>query len=368
MSLLADLLSKKTSAGSPGGRDIPPTLLRAHVQPAEVRNVKKRFVMLASVSAVLIAGGVFAMAWFWSPAPPSAKKPAVPTQPVKAPEAVASIAAVSQYPTPQSVPVSTQTPAPTPDPAPINKSLVPPPVHEKAAPKYSPQRHVAKIRTAPRHGATRSTIRAASRKEIRATAAEPEIALPVSMDIGIRDSLLYAARTAERTGDWNSALANYRKAQKIDPDNYKIMSNAAAALNNLGMFDAGGKEAKQALAKKPDYVPAMINAAIAYSSLGNSQYALDLFSKAFSAEPTNRNIAINFGILQERNDRLDDARKTYRRLAEDGDPLALNGMGRIHERTGNRSEAIRAYRQIMALPNASAALKKEVKGKLARLE
>jgi len=44
------------------------------------------------------------------------------------------------------------------------------------------------------------------------------------------------------------------------------------------------------------------------------------------------------------------------------------GIGRSYERKGNKSEAIRTYRQIMALPNASPAMKKEAKGKIARME
>jgi hypothetical protein len=43
-------------------------------------------------------------------------------------------------------------------------------------------------------------------------------------------------------------------------------------------------------------------------------------------------------------------------------------MGRVYERKGNKSEAIRIYRQIMALSNASPAIKKEAKGKITRLE
>ena len=112
----------------------------------------------------------------------------------------------------------------------------------------------------------------------------------------------------------------------------------------------------------------MINVAIAYSSKGNSQEALRLFSEATIADPGNRSLVINLGILQERTGKLDDALRTYRPLADDGDPLALQGLGRVYERKGNRSEAVRAYRQIIALPNANPALKKEVKGQLVRLE
>ncbi len=170
------------------------------------------------------------------------------------------------------------------------------------------------------------------------------------------------------TGDWRSALASYRKAQKLDPENYGIMSNVAAALNNLGMFDEGAQEAERALVKKPNYVPALINAAIGYSSQGNTQKAVRLFTYACALDPGNRSLVINLGILHERAGNLDAAQATYRRLADDGDPLALQGMGRVYERKGNRIEAVRAYRRIMALPNATAAQKKEAKIRIVRLE
>lgn len=191
---------------------------------------------------------------------------------------------------------------------------------------------------------------------------------PRKIDTAMRDALLYTARSAELAGDWRAALASYRKALKIDPDNYKILSNLAATLNNLGMFDDGAQEAERALAKKPNYVPALINAAIGYSSSGNTQKALRLFTYASALDPNNRSLTINLGILHERAGNLDAAQATYRQLAINGDPLALQGMGRIYERRGNRSEAIRAYRQIMALPNATAELKKEAKDRVLRLE
>jgi len=191
---------------------------------------------------------------------------------------------------------------------------------------------------------------------------------PVKIDTGARDALLYAARSAEQASDWKSALASYRKAQEIDPGNYKIMSNLAAALNNLGMFDEGVQEAERALDRRPNYVPALINAAIGYSTLGNTQKALRLFTYASAIDPGNRGLIINLGILQERSGNLDDAQATYRQPAVAGDPLALQGMGRIYERKGNKSEAARTYRQILKMANASPALKREVKGKLERLD
>jgi Flp pilus assembly protein TadD len=357
MSLLADLLSKKNSAGPSGRRDIPPTLIRAHGTPIAVRNFKKRYIFIAVVSMLAISAGVFAMSQFWQITPVSPTKQAIVAQQVKPPETTAPVATAP--PVPIMSPVTAPAPAPVVAAAPI--------IQEKPATKHPRQKSPEVNPVTQRLEAFQSAKRTAAKKPMATEAPEPEAAPANSVDTVKRDSLLYAARTAELAGNWNLALTIYRKALKIDPENYKIMSNSAAALNNLGMYEEGGKEAKQALGKKPDYVPAMINAAIAYSSTGKSQDALDLFSKASAADPSNRSLAINFGILQERSGKLEDAQKTYRNLADDGDPLALNGLGRIHERTGNKMEAARVYRQILSLPTASNAIKKEVKLKLSRL-
>lgn len=346
MSLLADLLSKKNSTRPSGGGDIPPTLIRAYAAPTHVRSFKKRYIFVSVISVVAVAAGVFAMSQFAPFSTMSPKKTvSAPPQPVVA--------------------VAPPPPAPEPAPAPqqIEESQAIQSIKANQAAPDSFPKSTAKFKK----GAVK-TARSTVKKSAATSEAVSETESPGSLDTSKRDSLLYSARSAEQSGNWHAALAIYRKALKLDPENYKIMSNTAAALNNLGMYEEGGKEAGRALSKKPDYVPAMINAAIAYSSTGRSQDALDLFSKASSADPSNRNLAINLGILQERSGKFDDAQKTYRRLADDGDPLALHGIGRIFERTGNKSEAARAYRQILALPNAGAVLKKEVKGNLVRLE
>lgn len=360
MSLLADLLSKKNNTAPSGGKDIPPTLTRSHDTPVKVLTPKSRYITIAAVSVTAIAVGLLAISQFGrlttllakkpAPAPPAAVAPAVPS-----PQA----AIVPPLPTPI---IASEKP---PLPEPLKKTAA---KHKAKRAEHAQRKPAVRAWGTPRLAAIQPLVKSPAAKQAVPATPHPEAAAPAKIDTAKRDALLYAARSAEQASDWRLALANYRRAQKIDPDNFVIMNNAAAALNNLGMFDEGVREAKRALGKKPDYVPAMINAAIAYSSKGNSQEALHLFSEATLADPGNRSLVINLGILQERSGKLDDAQRTYRPLADDGDPLALQGMGRVYERKGNRVEAIRAYRQIMALPNANPALKKEIRGKIVRLE
>ncbi len=352
MSLLADLLSKNKTDSSHGtGKhspvvDIPPTLFKTQGTPAHVSTFNNRYVIVAVLAMAFIAVGLFLTAkleLFGSSAKKKSTLTSQPTQLATPPQTAAIIVSPPIEQT-TAARISLEEPPPT---EPQKKS--------SRSPKAISSPHPAQKIMRP--------------QQLQAPLpSHPRASAPLKIDTALRDSLLYAARSAEQTGDWRSALASYRKAQKIDPENYAIMSNVAAALNNLGLFDDGVQEAERALVRKSNYVPALINAAIGYSSKGNTQKALRLFTFASAIDPSNRSLVINLGILHERAGNLDDAQATYRQLAEAGDPLALQGMGRTHERKGNRSEAIRAYRQIMALPNAGSALKKDVKGKLARLE
>ena len=358
MSLLADLLSKYKAGSSRHGTekspilDIPPTLFKAQNIRANVRTFSKNHVILIVACLAFIALGAFMVAKF--ELLNSTAKKITPTSPRVAQRTAPPIDGTTSKagPVPPALPPSAE---PPPKARIILEEPAVPPPHKKKS------RHP--ITTAPHP--VQKVERPVQPAEIHT---QPKTVPQPVIDTATRDSFLYLAHSAELAGDWRTALANYRKAQKIDPGNYVIMNNVAVALNNLGMFDEGVQEAERALAKKPNYVPALINAAIGYSSKGNTQKAVRLFTAATAFDPGNRSLVINLGILQERGGSLDAALSTYRRLADDGDPLALMGMARVYERKGNRLEAARTYRQIMALPSASTEQKKEVKRKLLKLE
>lgn len=380
MSLLADLLSKIKRGGNDGDKGISPTLARAQGKSPKGHGLKNRYVIITVVSVAAVAVGIALTSQMGRLTTLLQKKQTLPSQPVKIPLPPRSGTPDAAPPQPdqQQAPASPAPPSlavrqgevratlePVPASRPAEKRDKGPKVVKPVPPR---QRHPAD-QTAPAKGPpVRSAQKAAPARG--AVAAEPRVeTIPAPrIDTAARGALLYTARAAELSGDWRSALVSYHKALEIDPGNYRIMSNVAAALNNLGMYDEGAREALRALKIKPDYVPAMVNAAIAFSSRGNNQEALRHFSAACAADPGNRGLAINLGILQERIGRLDDALATYRRLAAAGDPQALHGMGRVYERKGNRYEAASAYRQIVAMRDASPALRREVKERLARLE
>jgi Tfp pilus assembly protein PilF len=371
MSLLADLLAKYRAGSSADSGEktprfgIPPTLFRTRAVQAKGRRFDRRYLLITAICLSFVTLGYFVVAKLVvrnqpvktvSPASPAAP---LPPKPVHEPVAVAPVQPRITL-TPPVVPI----PADTGNKA--GTSLVETPA--VASSEKKKQRHVAAHTSLPRTAQIPAQQAAPAHQQKATQAIPPKTPSAAPVDMAARDSYLYAARAAELAGDWRTALASYRKAQKIDPENYVIMNNTAAALNNLGMFTDSIQEAERALVKKPDYAPALINAAIGYSSTGNSQKAVRLFTSASVFDPGNRNLVINLGILHERNGDLDAALATYRKLADDGDPLALQGIERIYELKGKRLEAARACRQIMALPGASPGLKKEAKRRLLKLD
>ena len=379
MSLLADLLSKtKNNTEVSIGKDIPPTLVRAQEAGATSPKLKRRFIIMSIIALAAIVTGIFLPSQLkrlslFLPAktaviaPLPMKTPLPPRTSPAAQQIKATATADGNKPAAE--PVAATTPVSV-QATPI-KSAAPAVGSKKPSPVTAANRKTPPSRAAlPRRPQQKNIVL----QEKLATSRPAEAAIKnvggtsIKVDTNARGALLYAARSAEQSGDWRGALASYRAALDIDPENYRIMSNSAAAYNKLGMYSDGEREARRALARKPNYVPALINAAIACSSQGDDKGALKFFSAATAAEPGNRSLAINLGIMQERTGNLDEALATYRRTAASGDPQALLGMGRIHEQKGNKSEAITAYKVIISQKETSPSLKREIKERLLRLE
>lgn len=390
MSLLADLLSKTKKTEPLNGKDIPPTLVRAQEIASASPGLKRRYIIMSLIALTAIVIGIFLPSQLKRlspllsadsvlPLPQAMRVPLPPrTSPANAPEQILQdaqklLAATGH--TTVTVPVAGGTPVPVPTAAlpslPATSTVV-------AKPKKQPP-GAAPVKKHHIRPGTGTVSRPPRQKPAEARDAvitpKPVAAVPksagsasVKIDTNARGALLYAARASEQSGDWRGALASYRAALDIDPENYRVMSNSAAAYNKLGMYPDGEREARRALSRKPDYVPALINAAIACSSQGNHKEALKLFKSATAAEPGNRSLAINLGVMQERTGNMDEALATYQRAAASGDPQALFGVARIQEQKGNRSEAVSAYKLIMQQKDANPSLKREVKERLLRLE
>ena len=179
--------------------------------------------------------------------------------------------------------------------------------------------------------------------------------VPVKTPRWDRDVYLYQASTSEAAGDLKQALASYQKVLAMEPKNFLIMNNVASILVRQGSNNEAIGYAERAIAVKPRYVPALINLSIAYLQQGNRSEGESSLRRALTIEPANRLVLKNLGILMEKQDRFEEARSVYGKLAQLGDAQGYLGMARIAEKQDQKAEAVKAYQGLLQLDGISPA-------------
>lgn len=322
MSILANLLKKAET--NHARADIPPGLVQSVRPPSGSDGSLKQYLLVAGIAvAALALGGLLALYMGKRPAP----RPTV----------------VQQQPVAPAVPVAVQTRMSS---AVAPLAAVQPVVEVKPAPPTPKKTSGAVKKTATAGSAKRTAA------NLPAPAPVPE-KKPVVKDKVAIDALLFAARSAEGRRDYAAALKQYQKALEADPHNYRIMNNVASTMLHLGMHDQALTVANRALAIKPDYPSAMVNAGIALGKAGHDRSAREQFTRALSLDPVNRSALYSLALSQERAGLLDESLTAYRRLGETGDTRGLLGLGRVYERKGDAVTAIRYYRELLAQADSS---------------
>lgn len=332
MSILAKLL-KKTEPGQSRG-DIPPGVVQAvNLAAAKDSGTKgfdrKRFLLLGTLVALLVAGGALLVLYIRINTPVRPMPGAEPAM-VRAPLPEAVQKPLSSALTPPAEPAGSK------EKLRINRFAS---ITKKAAPSApAPKRQqAAEKKAAPRD---RETI----------------------------DAYLFSARNAEAKGDYLLALRSYQKALEADPGNYKIMNNIASAMLHLGMYREALAMVQQILAIRPEYVSAMVNGGIAQYRLGLLSEARQWFEKAVAKDPSHREALYNLALSQEKSGALDDALASYRRLSGGGDPRGVLGMARILEWRQDKAEALRLYREILAMPEADRQVREAARERVRALD
>lgn len=345
MSILANLLKKAETSQVKG--DIPPDLLQTVRSSAAGTVNLKRYLLLGILAVASIAvGGLLAL---YLDKRPVSHSPAVQ-------QALPKPSAAIQKP------LSTAgVPASTPAAVTVNKPVAPsvPAGSEAVRTPVKPKPHQLTAGGRAKH------TRAAPPS---APPAAQQTLKPVVKDRATIDALLFAARTAEARHDFAVALKQYQKALDADPFNYRIMNNVASTMLQLGFTEQALAVANRALSIKPDYPSAMVNAGIALGKMGNDAASRGMFHKALALEPTNRNALFSLAVSLERGGLWDDALVSYQRLAEAGDVRGVLGQGRMQERRGNASEALRLYREVLVPADVGQRTKELARERIRALE
>ncbi|UCH45734.1 MAG: tetratricopeptide repeat protein [Nitrospiraceae bacterium] len=162
-------------------------------------------------------------------------------------------------------------------------------------------------------------------------------------------SLLYRARAFEMKKDYRHALENYKAVLARDKENFTVMNNIAYILLQLGNAEESLKYAGNALAIKNTYVPALVNLGIAQAKSDQRDAAEMTFQKAYSMAPENSSVLLNLAVLNERQNRYEQAAHYFSLLMNLGEKSGYTGLARVFEKQEKTGEAIDLYKQIALL-------------------
>ena len=100
---------------------------------------------------------------------------------------------------------------------------------------------------------------------------------------------------------------------------------------------------------KKDYVPALINLAVANARTGNTSAAETYLNNALMIEPDNQSVLLNYAVLYEKKGDYTRASEYFLKLNRLGNVTGSLGLARIYEKQDKKEEALKIYKNIYSL-------------------
>ena len=163
------------------------------------------------------------------------------------------------------------------------------------------------------------------------------------------------------------AIAAYRSASDLDPDNLDAQRGLASALLNDGQLDEALKVLETIVAAEPQDATSMIHIADIQRRQGHYDTALDTIKKAKLLQPESVELSYNEALIYDTLGRYDDAVGVFVKLLQQPgtapggkytDPekanraIFLDRLGTIYREQNKTAEAVAAYKQILDLGGA----------------
>ncbi|MBI5328942.1 MAG: tetratricopeptide repeat protein [Deltaproteobacteria bacterium] len=389
MSLLADMLSKAGEKKSEVNKnvDIPPSLKRTVSDHSQKEIIRKKIIIVSGVSVLLIVSGIAGMyltntylakqhssqkdidktvAYKTEQAEPVTEKLAIPSSPLAKggdKEIAAQEPATSDkdkkglHPSAGNDKVNNRTAVSSDlnvlrqtDKTTVEKPKV-------SATKSKKKSETVKALPLPAVDAASleaNSVKASDVLEKTAnntvdTSVGTDIEKTEKKDIAGKNFYLHMAKAAENRKNYSDALAHYMSILYIEPQNHVIMNNISNIFVNMGSFNEAIKYSEKALAIKKDHVPSLVNLGIAHIKLQNFTKGTEYLLNALSIEPSNRFAIFNTALLYENISNYDNAAEQFRMLYNMGDVDGYLGLGRVAERKGRISDAIKFYKEVLSL-------------------
>lgn len=152
-------------------------------------------------------------------------------------------------------------------------------------------------------------------------------------------------------GQFDTAIASYQQALKINPDDAKTYFNLGNAFNDKGDQGAAIKSYKQTLKIDPRYVLAYNNMGNALKDEGDLVQAIDSYKQALNIEPDYAEVHNNLGNALKDSGNLEQAISSYRRALQVMPDYAeaYNNMGSALKDKGDLEQARNSYTQALKI-------------------
>ena len=114
-------------------------------------------------------------------------------------------------------------------------------------------------------------------------------------------------------GQLDVAIANYKKAIKIQPDYAEAYFNMGSVFQEKGNLEKAIKSYNRALAIQPDYYEALYNIGLSFHGQGQCEKAIDAYNKALSLRPDQAETYYNKGSALYGQEKFEDAIESYKK-------------------------------------------------------
>ncbi|MDX2151310.1 MAG: tetratricopeptide repeat protein [Bryobacteraceae bacterium] len=204
-----------------------------------------------------------------------------------------------------------------------------------------------------------------------ATAANRAVNIPEFVNVGADGWDTFDApatdfyRLADNAGDLlqkgraQEAVAEWKKALAMQPDDWTALSGLGAALAEAGEYESAMAQFKKAVDADPEYYKSYSNWGVSLARIGRFDEASELLRKALDLNPQDAKALGSYGGVLLNLGRTDEARQLLTKALEidAGDADAHNNLGSIHARAGDFETAVRHFEQALVTEPNSPALR-----------
>jgi len=161
---------------------------------------------------------------------------------------------------------------------------------------------------------------------------------------------------ASYKGDYDTALARFTEAIRLDPKYVPAYVNRGDIYKNKGDYDKAIADYDESIQLDPGHVPAYINRGLAYATMHRDDKAMADYNQAIQLDPNSRLAYINRGLLHEARSDYQDAFDDFQKAIQldSGDAYACNNLAWLLATCPNA--AFRDGRKAVEFANKACAL------------